>query len=125
MVTVRKVRKQFATVAAVDSVSLEVRRGEVFALLGPNGAGKTTLLRMLLGLIHPDSGSIDFPGHAAGRPDPGEVGYLPEDRGLYLDVNVLDTLSYFGTSRKSSSSALFCTVPRSLYLTNRSRVWIP
>lgn len=99
MITVRNARKQFAVVTAVDDVSLEVRRGEVFALLGPNGAGKTTLLRMILGLIHPDSGSIDFPGYTAGRPDPGEVGYLPEDRGLYPDVNVLDTLSYFGALR--------------------------
>jgi ABC-2 type transport system ATP-binding protein len=99
MISVRDVRKQFATVTAVDGVSLEVRRGEVFALLGPNGAGKTTLLRMLLGLIHPDSGSIDFPGHAGGTLDPREVGYLPEDRGLYPEVKVLDTLTYFGALR--------------------------
>ena len=99
MITLRDVRKQFATVCAVDGVSFEVRRHEIFALLGPNGAGKTTLLRMLLGLIHPDSGSIDFSGDGARRPDRRETGYLPEDRGLYPDVRVLDTLTYFGTLR--------------------------
>jgi ABC-2 type transport system ATP-binding protein len=99
MITIRDVRKRFATVQAVDGVSLTVARGEIFALLGPNGAGKTTLLRMLLGLILPDSGSIEFAGSGAAGPDPREIGYLPEDRGLYQDVEVLDTLTYFGALR--------------------------
>ena len=99
MITVRDVCKQFATVRAVDDVSLEVRRGEIFALLGPNGAGKTTLLRMLLGLILPDSGSIEFDGRGARGLESSEVGYLPEDRGLYPDVGVLHTLTYFGALR--------------------------
>ena len=98
MIAVRDVHKQFAAVKAVDGVTLEVRRGEIFALLGPNGAGKTTLLRMLLGLIHPDAGSIEFSEHGR-RPDPSEIGYLPEDRGLYPDVRVVDTLIYFGGLR--------------------------
>ena len=99
MIAVRDVCKQFATVRAVDGVSLEVRRGEIFALLGPNGAGKTTLLRMLLGLILPDSGSIEFDGRGARGLESSEVGYLPEDRGLYPDVSVLHTLTYFGALR--------------------------
>ncbi len=98
MITVRNVRKQFATVTAVDDVSFDVASGEIFALLGPNGAGKTTLLRMLLGLMQPDSGTIAFPGRSS-RPAPHEIGYLPEDRGLYADVNVLDTLVHFGALR--------------------------
>lgn len=99
MIVLRNVSKHFATVCAVDSVSFQVRRNEIFALLGPNGAGKTTLLRMLLGLIHPDSGRIEFSGDGARPPAPSETGYLPEDRGLYPDVSVLDTLTYFGTLR--------------------------
>lgn len=99
MIALRSVSKHFATVCAVDGVSFDVRPNEIFALLGPNGAGKTTLLRMLLGLIHPDSGRIEFPGNGARPPAPSETGYLPEDRGLYPDVKVLDTLTYFGTLR--------------------------
>jgi ABC-2 type transport system ATP-binding protein len=97
-VATRDVRKQFATVTAVAGVSLEVGERQVFALLGPNGAGKTTLLRMLLGLMHPDSGTIEYAG---GRRTPPrhETGYLPEDRGLYADVQVLRTLEYFGVLR--------------------------
>jgi ABC-2 type transport system ATP-binding protein len=99
MIAIRNARKQFATVCAVDDVSFEVRPKEIFALLGPNGAGKTTLLRMLLGLIRPDSGRIEFLGDGGRPPEPRETGYLPEDRGLYPDVRVLDTLTYFGTLR--------------------------
>jgi len=98
ILSVRDVRKQFATVRAVDDVSFDVQPGEIFALLGPNGAGKTTLIRMVLGLIRPDSGEILYEG-SAGQPDRTKVGYLPEDRGLYPDVEVLRTLAYFGTLR--------------------------
>ena len=98
MIAIRNVVKQFATVVAVADVTLDVARGEIFALLGPNGAGKTTLLRMILGLLLPDRGRIEFAGYAV-RPPPHEIGYLPEDRGLYPDVNVIDTLTHFGALR--------------------------
>ncbi|MHB1170167.1 MAG: ABC transporter ATP-binding protein [Longimicrobiales bacterium] len=104
MITVDRITKRYATVTAVDDVSFDVARGEIFALLGPNGAGKTTLLRMLLGLMEPDSGSIAFDGYAS-RPAPHEIGYLPEDRGLYPDVKVLDTLVHFGALRGMSRRA--------------------
>ena len=104
LVSLRTVRKQFATVTAVDDITLDIPAGGVFALLGPNGAGKTTLLRMLLGLILPDAGSITWHG-ANGAPDPRTIGYLPEDRGLYPDVEVLRTLVYFGTLRGMSRVA--------------------
>ena len=98
MITADSVTKRYATVTAVDDVSFDVARGEIFAMLGPNGAGKTTLLRMLLGLMEPDSGAITFAGYDS-RPAPHEIGYLPEDRGLYPDVKVLDTLVHFGALR--------------------------
>jgi ABC-2 type transport system ATP-binding protein len=101
LLRIDRVHKRFAAVHAVDDVSLDVRGGEIFALLGPNGAGKTTLIRMLMGLTRPDSGGIHFHlgGAAAAAPQPGELGYLPEDRGLYPDVQVLRTLVYFGVLR--------------------------
>jgi ABC-2 type transport system ATP-binding protein len=112
LVSLRQVRKEFATVTAVGDISLDIPRGGVFALLGPNGAGKTTLLRMILGLILPDAGTISWhDGIAAGRhggpgsPDRRSIGYLPEDRGLYPDVEVLRTLVYFGTLRGMSREA--------------------
>jgi ABC-2 type transport system ATP-binding protein len=98
MIAIRNVHKTFASVTAVDGISFDIDRDEIFALLGPNGAGKTTLLRMLLGLMHPDSGEIVFDGSTQ-RPKPSEVGYLPEDRGLYPDVKVVDTLIHFGALR--------------------------
>jgi ABC-2 type transport system ATP-binding protein len=105
LIALHNVSKQFVTVRAVDDVSFDIPRQRIFALLGPNGAGKTTLLRMLLGLIQPDSGRIEFPGDGARRPDREATGYLPEDRGLYPDVKVLDTLTYFGTLRGMNRGA--------------------
>jgi len=97
LLSARGVVKRFVSVTAVDGVSLDIQSGEIFALLGPNGAGKTTLLRMILGLMLPDEGTIRFGDARSIRP--AEVGYLPEDRGLYQDVPVLRTLAYFGRLR--------------------------
>lgn len=102
--TVRDVRKHYAGVKAVDGLTFDVKQGEILALLGPNGAGKTTLLRMLVGITRPDSGSIAFEG-GDGRLAPEELGYLPEDRGLYQDMPVVRTMSYFGRLRGMSPRA--------------------
>jgi ABC-2 type transport system ATP-binding protein len=95
------ITKTFGGRSVVDRLSLEVRRGEVFALLGPNGAGKTTVVRMLLGIIHPDRGRIEvsLDHETTDRLPPARTGYLPEDRGLYREVPVLRTLVYFGRLR--------------------------
>ncbi len=95
---VTRVRKQYATVLAVDDISFNVRRGEIVALLGPNGAGKTTLLRMLVRITHPDSGSIQWEGTDAPI-SPLSLGYLPEDRGLYQEMPIRKTLTYFARLR--------------------------
>ncbi len=98
---VDSVEKTFQTVKAVDRLSFHVDKGEIFALLGPNGAGKTTLVRLLIGLFHADAGrvSLTLDGGASGAPDPTRIGYLPEDRGLYKELPVLRTLTYFGILR--------------------------
>ena len=94
---VDQVVKRFAGVRAVEEISFDVRRAEVFGFLGPNGAGKTTTLRMILGITRPDAGAIHFEG----RPelDRSRVGYLPEERGLFEDAPVVDMLVYLGALR--------------------------
>ena len=104
------IKKEFTQVNAVDRLSFDVFEGEIFALLGPNGAGKTTTVRMLMGIIRPDSGVIRYSLSASEAPfDLSELGYLPEERGLYRDMPVLRTLAYMGTlqgmTRKEARSA--------------------
>src|SRR5438034_6816596 len=83
MIRVDAVSKRFDRTVALDAVSFEVQRGEIFGLLGPNGAGKTTLIRTILDLIKPDSGRVELFGRAFQPDDRNRIGYLPEDRGLY------------------------------------------
>ncbi len=96
--TIDRVEKRYATVLAVAGISLEVQPGEAVALLGPNGAGKSTLLRMLVGITRPDTGRIFWEGGATSLP-PADLGYLPEDRGLYQDMPIKRTLAYFARLR--------------------------
>jgi ABC-2 type transport system ATP-binding protein len=98
-VTVHGAWKRFGTVDVVQDLSFDVRRGEILGFLGPNGAGKTTTMRMILDIIRPDRGEITVFGGAPGVEHQTRVGYLPEERGLYRDVPVLDTLAYFGALR--------------------------
>lgn len=98
LLSVQSVSKTYATVRAVDGISLDVAPGEMVALLGPNGAGKTTLLRMLVGITRPDQGRIVWDGRT-GALEAASLGYLPEDRGLYQDVPILRTLCYFARLR--------------------------
>ena len=97
MLEVESVSKCFAEVEAVRDVSFSAACGEILGLLGPNGAGKTTTIRMIMGIIRPDRGAIRFATSGRLGPlDKQRVGYLPEERGLYDDTRVLDTLVYFG-----------------------------
>lgn len=97
MLKVQHLRKEFDTVVAVDDVSLEVRRGEIFGLLGPNGAGKTTTIRTILNIIKPNRGEITFDGNPFTRETWNTIGYLPEERGLYRKSRILNTIIYFAS----------------------------
>jgi len=89
-----QVAKSFAQTVAVRDVSFRVGQGEIFALLGPNGAGKTTTIRMALDIFRPDRGTIALFGKSPGAQARDRVGYLPEERGLYRNLNLLDCLVY-------------------------------
>ena len=97
MLKVLNLRKEFATVLAVDGVSLEAKRGEILGLLGPNGAGKTTTIRMILNIIQPDSGLITFNDKPFDAGVRNLLGYLPEERGLYRKNKLLNTVLYFAS----------------------------
>jgi ABC-2 type transport system ATP-binding protein len=103
MLKVTNLRKEYDTVVAVDGVSLEVNRGELFGLLGPNGAGKTTTIRTVLNIIQPDSGEITFNGKPFTREMWNSIGYLPEERGLYRKSKILNTILYFASLKGLSA----------------------
>jgi ABC-2 type transport system ATP-binding protein len=98
VIQVIEASKSFRTTRAVDGVSFDVHRGEILALLGPNGAGKTTMVRMMIGMLLPDQGSIQWYADSGDRSvlDVSQIGYLPEERGLYADQKVGRILQYFG-----------------------------
>ena len=89
------VSKRFGDVQALDSVSLEINPGEVFGFLGANGAGKTTAMRIVLDILRPDSGTITWNGTPNTELPRETWGYLPEERGLYAKMNVLEQLVFF------------------------------
>jgi ABC-2 type transport system ATP-binding protein len=90
-------RKRFGEVQALDGVSFEVRQGEVFGFLGANGAGKTTTMRIVLGFLRPDEGNVIWNGRPADRWPRRTWGYMPEERGLYLRMPVVDQLVYYAS----------------------------
>ena len=98
--SISNIVKRFGNHVAVDNISFEVPRGVVYGILGPNGAGKSTTLRMINDIIAPDAGTIRIldglaPGGAAAR----QIGYLPEERGLYPKMKVLDMVVFMGELR--------------------------
>lgn len=107
---VEKVFKQYGDKTAVNGISFEVSEGEIYGLLGANGAGKTTTMRMVLGLIYPDEGNILYHGKAYSHNQLSNLGYLPEERGLYPKVRVCDQLIYLaqlrGMSKKDAEQSL-------------------
>lgn len=98
------VSKRYGAHLAVDHLDFDVQRGEIFSLLGPNGAGKTTSIRMILDIIKPDSGTIQVLGAPFTEATKARIGYLPEERGLYKGVRLVELLAYLGTLKGMSSA---------------------
>jgi len=91
-----RVRKTYDQFVAVNDLTFSIAEGSVFGLLGPNGAGKTSTIRMMIGITAPDSGEIRVFGKPFDRKSLNKVGYLPEERGLYKKMKVLDQLAFLG-----------------------------
>ena len=96
IVELQKVRKVYDTKVAVNDISFNIEPGTMFGLLGPNGSGKTSTIRMMIGITVPDSGSINLFGQPFTRKNLYRVGYLPEERGLYKKMKVMDQLIFLG-----------------------------
>ncbi|HET9793119.1 MAG TPA: ATP-binding cassette domain-containing protein [Thermoanaerobaculia bacterium] len=99
-IEVDHVTKAFGRFKAVDDLSLTVSGGMIFGLLGPNGAGKTTTIRMIMDITAPDTGAIRVLGRPAARESLARVGYLPEERGLYRRMRVLDHLLFLAAIKE-------------------------
>ncbi|HVP53805.1 MAG TPA: ATP-binding cassette domain-containing protein [Candidatus Eisenbacteria bacterium] len=95
-VELRRIHKTYDHFVAVDRLSLNIREGSVYGLLGPNGAGKTSTLRMMIGISIPDEGEVWLFGVKFHRQQLQRVGYLPEERGLYKRMKVIDHLVFLG-----------------------------
>jgi ABC-2 type transport system ATP-binding protein len=106
LIQLNYISKFFEEVTAVDSVSLNIEKGDIYGLLGPNGAGKTTTIRMMMGIIEPDAGEIMCNGNLIRQDDRLNFGYLPEERGLYQKQKLKETLQYFGRLRSLSEKGL-------------------
>jgi len=111
LLELNNLRKYFATQKAVDDISLTIEKGQIFGLLGPNGAGKTTLIRMITGIFYPDEGQIIFDGK---KFDPvndiGQIGYMPEERGLYKKMKIGEQTLYLaqlkGLSKREATAKI-------------------
>jgi len=106
----RSVSKAYGDFVAVDRISMIVRSGTIFGLLGPNGAGKTTTIRMIMDIIAPDQGEVLFQGNPRSAKDLSNIGYLPEERGLYRKMTITDHLLFLaelhGMSRAQALPAI-------------------
>ena len=104
------ITKDFTDHRALDNVTVEVPRGKIYGLLGPNGAGKTTLIRIINHITAPDKGRVEFDGHTLVASDTAQIGYLPEERGLYKKMKVGDQALFFarlkGLSKAEATTRL-------------------
>jgi ABC-2 type transport system ATP-binding protein len=94
MLSVKNIVKQYATHRALNDVSLEVEKGKIFGLLGPNGAGKTSLIRIITQITAPDSGEVTINGQRLNVDHISQIGYLPEERGLYKKMEIGEQVMY-------------------------------
>jgi ABC-2 type transport system ATP-binding protein len=103
---IRGLTKSFDDIKAVSNASFDVPEGSIFGLIGRNGAGKTTIMRMMMNVYLPDSGEILIRGKKAGQEFRNSVGYLPEERGLYKKMKVLETLLFFAELKGKKGKAV-------------------
>jgi ABC-2 type transport system ATP-binding protein len=107
-VAVDHITKSYAAKVVVDDLSFTVNEGEIFGLIGPNGAGKTTTIRMMMDIIKPDSGQVTLFGEKLSEATKNKLGYMPEERGLYKKMRVLDAIVYLaslkGIDRRAASA---------------------
>lgn len=110
IIEIKNVSKTYGNYKALDDISINVPRQSIYGLLGPNGAGKTTLIRMLNQITAPDEGSIIFNGETLNRSHITQIGYLPEERGLYKSMKVGEQAIYLaqlkGVSQKDAEKRL-------------------
>ncbi len=98
-IALRGIQKRFGKKTAVRDLDLVVPEGSIYGLIGPNGAGKTTSIRIMLDIIGPDSGTVEVFGSGDVESQRGRIGYLPEERGLYAKMTVIEHLIFFGQLR--------------------------
>ncbi|MBN2471416.1 MAG: ATP-binding cassette domain-containing protein [Anaerolineae bacterium] len=104
VIDVRHVTKAYNSHIAVDDLSFELVQGEIFAFLGPNGSGKTTTMRMILDILRPDSGEIAVFGGPLTDAAKNRIGYMPEERGLYRNVPLMELMIYLGALKGMSAA---------------------
>lgn len=107
-----EVCKSFGEVCAVVNLSVQVPTGSIYGFLGPNGAGKSTTLRMIMNIIRPDSGNVSIFGNGSIEQAKRQIGYMPEERGLYRKMTTARVLAYFGALKGISADELGRRVPR-------------
>lgn len=95
ILSVEKLGKSFKDKQILKDISFEVKKGEIMAILGPNGAGKSTTIRNIMGIMYPDEGKIKFHNRNGNEIPRDKIGYLPEERGLYKNVKIMDVLLFF------------------------------
>jgi ABC-2 type transport system ATP-binding protein len=110
-VSVAHISKRFGNTEAVKDVSFEVSPGEIFGLLGPNGSGKTTIIRIILDIYRQDSGSVSILNGPMNETKKNHVGYLPEERGLYQDVQLERCLNYLATLKGMTQDQIAAKLP--------------
>lgn len=100
---IKNIRKEYDTKVAVDNLTMDIPRGVIYGIIGPNGAGKTTTIRMLMNITIPDSGEILFKGKKVNTDFRDNVGYLPEERGLYKKMTLTEVITYMAALKQYPS----------------------
>jgi len=111
-IQIQDVTKTFGGFTAVHNLSLSIPQGCLYGFIGPNGSGKTTTLRMVMNLLFPDSGMIEVLGQESSSAARDQVGYLPEERGLYKKMTVRNLLRYYGLLKGADRTQLNTAIPR-------------